>query len=131
MLGLKFAPHRLTPSLATFSSRHTEYQADSYDRHDETTLRLSCADQRFRRILRTWRSAPVLRVEFLVFVECHRTEAVGCIAWLGIWCDFLLARSLGRVMVGNQPPAPLLLYPDPSKASVARDSLAFVLPIHY
>src|SRR6266581_6225030 len=50
--------------------------------------------------------------------------------WLGIWCDCLLARSLGRVMVGNQPPAPLLLYPHPGKASVAGNSLAFVLPIH-
>ena len=42
----------------------------------------------------------------------------------------LLARSLRRVMVGNQPPAPLLLYPNPGKASVAGNSLAFVLPNH-
>jgi hypothetical protein len=56
---------------------------------------------------------------------------VGFIDWLGIWCDYLLARSLGRVMVGNQPPAPLLLYPHPGKASVTGNSLAFVLPIHY
>jgi hypothetical protein len=51
--------------------------------------------------------------------------------WLGIWCDCLLARNLRRVMVGNQPPAPLLLYPHPGKASVTGNSLAFVLPIHY
>jgi hypothetical protein len=50
--------------------------------------------------------------------------------WLGIWCDCLLAHSLGRVMVGNQPPVPLLLYPHPGKASVTGNSLAFVLPIH-
>src|SRR6185437_10664099 len=31
----------------------------------------------------------------------------------------LLARSLRRVMIGNQPPAPLLLYQHPGKASVA------------
>src|SRR5258707_15475005 len=57
--------------------------------------------------------------------------AVGSSDWLGIWCDCLLARSLGRVMVGNQPPASLLLYPHPGKASVTGNSLAFVLPIHY
>src|SRR6266550_3245961 len=59
-----------------------------------------------------------------------RRPAVGSSDWLGIWCDCLLARSLGRVMVGNQPPAPLLLYPHPGKASVTGNSLAFVLPIH-
>src|SRR5213079_2592556 len=42
----------------------------------------------------------------------------------------LLARSLRRVMVGNQPPASLLLYPHPGKASVTGNSLAFVLPNH-
>ena len=42
----------------------------------------------------------------------------------------LLARSLRRVMVGNQPPAPLLLYPHPGKASVTGNSLAFVLSNH-
>src|SRR6185369_18030450 len=42
----------------------------------------------------------------------------------------LLARSLRRVMVGNQPPAPLLLYPYPGKPSVSGNSLAFVLPNH-
>src|SRR5204862_5916270 len=56
--------------------------------------------------------------------------AVGCSDWLGIWCDCLLARSLGRVMVGNQPPAPLLLYPHPGEASVTGNSLAFVLSNH-
>ena len=50
--------------------------------------------------------------------------------WLNIWCHCLLARSLGRVVVGNQPPAPLLLYPHPGKASVTGNSFAFVLPIH-
>jgi hypothetical protein len=55
---------------------------------------------------------------------------VGFIDWLGIWCDCLVARSLGRVMVSNQPPAPLLLYPYPGKASVTRNSFTFVLPIH-
>ncbi len=59
------------------------------------------------------------------------TFGVGFVDWLGIWCDCLLARGLGRVMVGNQPPATLLLYPDPGKASVTENSLAFVLPIHY
>src|SRR5260370_1128093 len=59
-----------------------------------------------------------------------RRPAVGSSDCLGIWCDCLLARSRGRVMVGNQPPAPLLLYPHPRKASVAGDSLAFVLPNH-
>src|SRR6266576_7133671 len=59
-----------------------------------------------------------------------RRPAVGLSDWLGIWCDCLLARSLGRVVVGNQPPAPLLLYPHPGKASVTGNSLAFVLPIH-
>ena len=43
---------------------------------------------------------------------------------LGYW------RNLGRVVVGNQPPAPLLLHPHPGKASVTGNSLAFVLPIH-
>ena len=42
----------------------------------------------------------------------------------------LLGRSLQRVMVGNQQPSPLLLYPDPGKASVTRNSLAFVFPNH-
>jgi hypothetical protein len=42
----------------------------------------------------------------------------------------LLMRSLGRVMVGNQTPAPLLLYPHPGKPGVSGDGLAFVLPNH-
>jgi len=49
--------------------------------------------------------------------------------WLGIGCDCLLAHSLGRVMVGNQPPVPLLLTHTLCKASVTGNSLAFVLPI--
>src|SRR5205807_4576665 len=56
--------------------------------------------------------------------------AVGSSDWLGIVCDCLLARSLGRVMVGNQPPVPLLLYPHPGKASVTGNSFAFNLPDH-
>lgn len=42
----------------------------------------------------------------------------------------LLMRHTGRVMVGNQSPASLLLYPHSCKASVVRNCLAFVLPIH-
>src|SRR5205814_2583950 len=42
----------------------------------------------------------------------------------------LLARSLRRVMVGNHPPAPLLLHPHPGEASVTGNSLAFILPNH-
>src|SRR5205823_10632130 len=62
---------------------------------------------------------------------CSRTlSELAPAIWLGIWCDRLLARSLGRVMVGNQPPAPLLLYPDPGKASVTGNSFAFILPNH-
>src|SRR5436190_3428709 len=48
----------------------------------------------------------------------------------GVLCNCLLARSLGRVMVGNQPPVPLLLYPYPGKASVTGNSFAFILPDH-
>ena len=33
-------------------------------------------------------------------------------------------------MVGNQPPAALLLYPYPRKPGVTRDGFAFVLPNH-
>src|SRR4029077_7373925 len=55
---------------------------------------------------------------------------VGSSDWLGIWCDCLLARNLERVMVGNQPPVPLLLHPHPGKASVTGDSFAFILPNH-
>jgi hypothetical protein len=65
------------------------------------------------------------------FAKDRFKEDRGSSDWLGIWCDCLLARSLGRVMVGNQAPAPLLLYPHPGKASVTGNSLAFVLPIHY
>jgi len=46
-----------------------------------------------------------------------RNGAVGFIDWLDIWCDCLLARSLGPVMVGDQPPAPLLLYPHYNSAA--------------
>jgi hypothetical protein len=35
-----------------------------------------------------------------------------------------------RVMVGNQPPAPLLLYPDPGEPCVAGNGFAFVLSNH-
>src|SRR5947209_18171837 len=56
--------------------------------------------------------------------------AVGSSDWLGILCDCLLARSLGRVMVGNQPPVPLLLYPHPGKAIVTGNSFAFILANH-
>src|SRR5262245_26431038 len=52
------------------------------------------------------------------------------IDWLDICCNCLLSRSLRRVMVGNQAPVPLLLYPHPGKASVAGNRLAFVLPNH-
>jgi len=65
------------------------------------------------------------------FSLAAQRPAVGSSDWVGIWCDCLLGRSLGRVMVGNQPPAPLLLYPHPGKASVTGDSLSFILPIHY
>src|SRR5437868_15343585 len=40
----------------------------------------------------------------------------------------LLAGSLRRVMVGNQAPAPLPLYPHPGEARVMRNNLPFVLP---
>jgi hypothetical protein len=42
----------------------------------------------------------------------------------------LLMRRIGRVMVGDQSPALLLLYPHSGKASVVGNRLAFILPIH-
>ena len=44
--------------------------------------------------------------------------------------DCLLARRLGRVVIGNQPPAPLLLYPHPGKARVTGNSFTFILANH-
>jgi hypothetical protein len=74
----------------------------------------------------------VIRASFDKLRSFRRARpAVSSSGWLGIWCDCLLARSLRRIMVGNQPPAPLLLYPHSGKASVTGNSLAFVLPIHY
>src|SRR6187551_3690318 len=63
-------------------------------------------------------------------IAAQPVAAVRLNEWLGIWCACLLARSLGRVMVGNQPPVPLLLYPHPGKASVTGNSFAFILPNH-
>src|SRR5690242_13207450 len=42
----------------------------------------------------------------------------------------LLMRGIGRVVVGDQAPAPVLLYPHSGKASVVGDCLVFILPIH-
>ena len=42
----------------------------------------------------------------------------------------LLMRHNGRVVIGDQSPAPMLLYPHSSKASVVRNCVAFILPIH-
>jgi hypothetical protein len=42
----------------------------------------------------------------------------------------LLMRHTGRVMVSDQSPAPLLLYPYSGKASVVGNCVAFILPIH-
>jgi hypothetical protein len=43
----------------------------------------------------------------------------------------LLLHNHWRVVVENQPPVPLLLYPYPGKAVVAGDSFASILPIHF
>ena len=42
----------------------------------------------------------------------------------------LLMRHTGRVVVGDQSPAPMLLYPHSGKASVVGNCVAFILPIH-
>ena len=42
----------------------------------------------------------------------------------------LLMRHNGRVVVGDQSPAPMLLYPHSGKARVVGNCLAFILPIH-
>src|SRR5271169_4435599 len=42
----------------------------------------------------------------------------------------LLLNNQWRVVVENQPPVPLLLYPYSGEAVVTGDSFAFVLPIH-
>src|SRR5438874_2715186 len=89
-----------------------------------------------RRLMEAWLDCNerVLIIESeTVRGEAHplaNAFGVGSSDWLGIWCDCLLARSLGRVMVGNQPPAPLLLHPYPGKPSVTGNRLAFVLPTH-
>jgi hypothetical protein len=52
----------MIPNLA-FSSHHTECPGDAYGPCDGIALRPGFADQRFRRILSTSRSAPFLRPE--------------------------------------------------------------------
>ena len=42
----------------------------------------------------------------------------------------LLMRHNGRVVIGDQSPAPMLLYPHSGKASVVGNCVAFILPIH-
>jgi hypothetical protein len=42
----------------------------------------------------------------------------------------LLMRHNGRVVVGDQSPAPMLFYPHSGKSSVVGNCVAFILPIH-
>ena len=42
----------------------------------------------------------------------------------------LSTRHNGRVVIGDQSPAPMLLYPHSGKASVMGNCVAFILPIH-
>src|ERR1051325_2504627 len=43
----------------------------------------------------------------------------------------LMLRTAGGVVIRNQPPAALLLYPYPGKPILARDGFALVLPNHF